>query len=134
MENINQIKKPIIIDYTEKEIEDYKYRLGYALSTRGISCDDVLQNSNYKVNIISYTQKEIIDKKHIHDLARETYRMANTDVKTYGSDAEGSLKMYPVINRYKGHNLISTIIFTKGIGNDVKVEEIPVRKNKLIII
>lgn len=115
------------VKFNSVTIEDYKARLGHALSSNGISCDEIANNTEYKNFIYQYADEELIKKEMRHKLMGETYRMAVTDLEKYSSNSEKTKLLFPIINKYHGHSLVETFYFAKD-NDGIKVCSVPVVK------
>lgn len=129
-----EIKKPIKIDYDKNELEEYKGKLATILLDEGIDTNYTLTNANAKNYIANWAKEHIVEKEMHYKLQGFTFRFATLSLGAYNSEiADNELRSFPIINKYKGHNLIETIYFV--IDKDEVVSDKILRvKNNIITL
>ncbi len=130
MKNKNNVHRP---HYSDSVIEDYKHRLGRALSQEGISSKDIEESSDIKEFMSNYVQENIVDSEMRNKLQGFTFKLSNIYLDQYGTSGEVEKLMFPVINKFKGYGLIETIYFTKRKDNTISTVVVPMLKSKIII-
>lgn len=118
--------------YTKAQMDAFKERLAKAIYAKGIPADEIVNRTEYKTFISNYAQTEIIDKKMKHALQGISHRFSNMEFRFNGGDKP--TRTYPVINEYKGHDLIKTYYFAKSTDGQISVESVSVIDSKPTIL
>lgn len=117
--------------YDEKTIKDYKARLAAALVKDGLSADTIATSTMYKEYLIRFAEDNIIAPQAKDRIMGITYKMAVMDLDILGTGAT-EYQSFPIINKFKGHNLIESIYFRKD-GTGVSTASVPIRQALTII-
>ena len=115
--------------YTEQQFNAYKKRLAEALIKHGMDSYTLYNDADMKSFINNYVQDHIIDKKDHYALQGIVMKLANMEINYSNRDT----RSYPIINKYKGHDLIETIYFGKDENNSISVYTIPVVESSIIL-
>lgn len=125
----NQFKK-----YTNLEIESYKKRLASSILTNmAIDCEYLIKNSSAKEYISKYTEEVILKPDMKNKIMGITFKLVNMKLKHYSDDGEKSEILYPVINKYKGYDLIETLFFRLDTNGTIDTQIIPMIERKIIL-
>ncbi len=107
-----ELKKPVYNDYSKQEMDKYKGKLATALLEEGVSTDYTFKNPEAQNYIANWAKEHIIDKEMHYKLQGFTFRFANLNLGVRNNDnSESEIRTFPVINKYKGHNIVETIYF-----------------------
>lgn len=121
------------LEYTPKEFIEFKKRVGVLVAADGISCNECLQNAEYKNFIANYTNKHFIKDAASNILERYTYKLNTLTLGSYTVVGKMTVD-YPVVQQFKGHFLVKTIYFAKGLNGEILVKEIYVKEKPIILV
>lgn len=125
----NQFKK-----YTNLEIESYKKRLASSILTNmAIDCEYLIKDSSAKEYISKYTEEVILKPDMKNKIMGITFKLVNMKLKHYSDDGEKSEMLYPVINKYKGYDLIETLFFRLDSNGTIDTQTVPMIEKKIIL-
>jgi len=129
-----ELKKPIKFDYSERELEEYKGKLSSALIENGIDTAYTITNADAKNYIANWAEENIIKKEMHFKLQGYTFKFASLNLGVYNKDNdETSIKTFPIVNKYKGHNLVETIYFSLDKDGAILDKVIKVKNSSIIL-
>lgn len=116
--------------YTKAQFESFKKRLTLAIMQDALDAPTIANNSAYKEYISNYVQKEVFDKAtELAMMERIVRKLAHMSIDT----PLGGQREYPVINEYRGHDLINTYYFGLDKDKNVKAKCVPMLITPIII-
>ena len=123
------------LQYTVKEFLDFKNRLGVLISEDGLSCDDTLKNSYYANYITNFVEANYIRKHRENILDGFTYKLHLLTLGRYNHIVGCRVETkFPVVQKFKGHFLVSTIYFAHGgTPNEIIAKEVKVKQSAIIL-
>lgn len=117
---------------TKKEFEMFRIRFGSELSKRGLSCTELIEDTEAKEYVSNFVTNNIISKENINRIQNITYKLANMQIVGYALSEEKSLVEFPIINKYIGRTLVGSYFFERF---DNKINEVFIElKSQAIII
>lgn len=114
-------------------MDDYKTRLAKGLMNEGIDCDYVNDNSNAKELISKWVEDNITSRDLQNKIMGITYKFSYLDLDKHSKAEENERNIYPIINKYQGHNLVDTTYFVMDKNGALDARVIPLKKSKIII-
>lgn len=118
--------------YAMEQVIDYRKKLAEAISKNGLSNDEIMKDSAVKEFISNYTQKRIVEDRIKNTIAGITIKLVNIDLGEYNRNPNKVSVSYPIINKYKGHNLVESIYFSKE-KDEVHINVVPFISASIII-
>ena len=128
-----QEHKIVYSPYTKKELEKYQYQLINILSKSGITCEMINNNAYYKNFIANYVESEIVNKIHKFALQDITHKFIHMNISMVKNN-KNTEYIYPVINRYKGHNLLESILYVIDSNEVITTRTVPFRDSSIILL
>ena len=122
--------KPIKVDKVEDSVfEAYKERLAKKLMKYNFNAEEIANNTTLKQDIENYVIKNVIECKTKDTILGISKKLANMEVRLPNDE----YVTFPIINTYKYHNLVSTVIFYMTEDGEFVAEDIPLVESPLII-
>lgn len=110
---VGKIHRQYTSPYTKKQFEDYQHRLAATLISEAMSGEQVGNDPNAKQFIEKFVKDNVLESKPKDLILGYTYHAAIMEVKAFEKSSLRESINYPILNKYKGHDLIETIFFKK---------------------
>ena len=120
--------KPVSI-YTSSQWTGYQDRLKKTLYNEGATAVQISSNTEYKNYVANYVQENVVDATTRNAILGIVHRLANIEL-TKGDEKS----VYPIINEYKGHDLIRVHYFRVNKSGELEHASMSVTQDRPTII